>query len=289
MRKLLLLAGLLSLSAAYAAAPLGNPVFVGTGKYDALVDRGIAENWRMLPIGERTAKVGLALVGTPYRNYTLEIDYKVEKPCVNMNGMDCWTFFENSLATARALKISEKPTSQDMLRLIEMDRYRGGHCTGLFTSRLHQLEDWLYDNQRRGLVTDVTPSLPGAKKIHRDVQDMVPMGNKVPQFKANPSLIPIMAKVEAQLTERGIWYVPKASVPAAEKYIKNGDIICIVSNWPHDYTSHVGLAYRDSKGTLRFLHASKNHGEVTLDSRLSSYLKEHSTQAGIMVARPNDV
>jgi len=288
MRKIFLLAGLVSLSIAHAAAPLGNPVFVGSDKYNALVARGIAENWSALPIGERTARVGLALVGTPYRNYTLEINYKVEKPCVNMNGMDCWTFFETSLATARSLKATSKPNTQDMLRLIEMDRYRGGKCTGLFTSRLHQLEDWLYDNQRRGLVTDVTPSLPGAKKIHRQVADMAPMGKRVPQFKANPSLIPVMEKIESQLSDRGIWYVPKASVPAAEKYLKNGDIICIVSDWPHDYTSHVGLAYRDSKGTLRFLHASKNYGEVTLDTRLSAYLNEHSTQAGIMVARPND-
>jgi Protein of unknown function (DUF1460) len=98
-----------------------------------------------------------------------------------------------------------------------------------------------------------------------------------------------MSRVEDQLSRRGIWYVPKSKVAAAEKYLRNGDIVCIVSTWPSGYTSHVGLAYRDSNGVLRFMHASKNAGKVIIDSRLSSYLKRYSTNAGIMVARPNDV
>jgi len=289
MRWLLCVSGLLAGTWLQAASLPESETFVGKTKFEALVRRGEAENWKALPIGDRTGKVGLALVGTPYKNYTLELDPRIEAPSVNMSGMDCWTFFEISLATARLLKSDPSPSPGDMLRLIEMDRYRGGRCTGIFTSRLHQLEDWLYDNQRRGLVKDITPSLPGARKIYRDVEDMAPMGKRIPQFRANPSLIPVMAGIESKLSERGIWYVPKSLVPAAEKYLRTGDVICIVSNWPHDYTSHVGLAYRDSRGTLRFLHASKNYREVTLDTRLSSYLNSHSTQAGIMVARPSDI
>lgn len=287
MRSILL--SLLLVATSQAARLPDSVVFVGPGKYRALVNRGVAENWAALPIGERTAKVGLALRGTPYKNYTLELSERVETPCVNMKGVDCWTFFEISLGTARALKASGNPSAADLLRMIELDRYRSGRCTGLFTSRLHQLEDWLYDNQKRGLVKDITPSLPGARKIHRDVQDMAPMGTRIKQFRANPSLIPEMARIEARLSERGIWYVPKSRVPAAEKSLRNGDIICIVSNWPHDYTSHVGLAYRDQNGTLRFLHASKNAGAVILDSRLSDYLNAHRSQAGIMVGRPADL
>ena len=143
-------------------------VFVGPGKYQTLVERGLAGNWGALPVGERTTKIGLALVGTPYRNYTLELDDRIEAPSVNMAGMDCWTFFEIALGTARAFKTSVNPTPEDLLRMIELDRYRGGHCNGVFTSRLHYLEQWLYDNQSRGLVRNVTPSLPGARKLKRN-------------------------------------------------------------------------------------------------------------------------
>lgn len=263
-------------------------VFVGPTKYQALVNRGLSENWKELPVGERTTKVGLALLGTPYKNYTLELDDRIEAPSVNMAGMDCWTFFEIALGTARALKTVENPTPQDLLRMIELDRYRGGMCTGIFTSRLHYLEQWLYDNQSRGLVTNVTPSLPGARKLKRDLKEMSVAWHRSRQLRANPSLVSEMARIENQLSRRGIWYVPKSRVPAAEKYLRNGDIVCIVTTWPKGYTSHVGLAYRDRNGVLRLMHASKNAGKVIIDSRLSSYLNRYSTNAGIMVARPND-
>lgn len=291
MRSVLFLAGCLAAVSSLSAAPLPESVvFVGPSKYNALVARALSQDWRSMPIGERTAKVGLALLGTPYKNYTLELDTRVETPCVNMAGMDCWTFFEIALGTARAVKASDKPTTGDLLRMIELDRYRGGRCNGKFTSRLHHLEDWLQDNQRRGLVKDVTPSLPGARKLTRTMNYMGGGASKYfPQLKADPTMIPFMATVEKGLSERGIWYVPKASVPAAEKSLKNGDIICIVTTWHGSYTSHVGLAYRDSKGVLRFLHASKNAREVILDSRLSDYLNRYDLHAGIMVARPNDI
>ena len=264
-------------------------VFVGQGKYQALINRGLAENWRSLPIGERTAKVGLALRGTPYKNYTLELDDRIETPCVNMAGMDCWTIFEIALGAARALKISENPTPADMLRMIELDRYRSGRCNGIFTSRLHYLEQWLQDNQSRGLVKDVTPSLPGAKKLYRDMKEMSASWKSSKQLRANPSLVPEIARIEAQLSKRGIWFVPNSAIADAEKYLRDGDIISIVTTWPRGYTSHVGLAYRDENGVLRFLHASRNERAVVIDSRLSTYVKRYSTNAGIMVARPNDI
>lgn len=291
MRRLFLLAGFLAVLLPLEAAPLPDSViFVGPTKYKALVDRAAAEGWSALPIGERTARVGHALLGTPYTNYTLELDARVETPCVNMAGMDCWTFFEISLGIARAIKATEKPGPQDLLRMIELDRYRGGRCDGKFTSRLHHLEDWLQDNQRRGLVKDITPSLPGARKITRTMNYMGGGASKYfRQLRADPSMIPTMARIERGLSDRGIWYVPKSKVAAAEKSLRSGDIICIVTTWHGSYTSHVGLAYRDSKGVLRFMHASKNAKEVVIDSRLSDYLNRYSLHAGIMVARPSDI
>jgi Protein of unknown function (DUF1460) len=271
-----------------AAALPESVVFVGKGKFDALIARGQAENWAALPIGERTVKVGQALVGTPYKNYTLELDTRIETPCVNMNGMDCWTFFEISLATARVLKAYPHPTYADMLKMIEIDRYRGGHCNGIFTSRLHYLEQWLQDNQSRGLETDVTPSLPGARKINRNMKEMSVDWRSSKQLRANHALIPEIARVEAQLAKQGIYYVPKSLVPSAEKYLRDGDVVCIVTDSRYDYTSHVGLAYRDDNGVLRFMHASKNHEEVFVDSRLSTYLNQFKSDAGIMVGRPSD-
>src|SRR5436189_6371561 len=78
-------------------------VFKGQDRFEQLVVRAKAENWSSLPIGERTAAVGQAMVSTPYRSYTLEIDNRIESPSVNFKGLDCWTFFEIAVSFARML------------------------------------------------------------------------------------------------------------------------------------------------------------------------------------------
>ena len=65
-----------SLSAA-AGLPFGT-VFKGRDQFDRLVGKARSENWKALPIGERTATVGQALVGTRYKHFTLEIDNRVK-------------------------------------------------------------------------------------------------------------------------------------------------------------------------------------------------------------------
>ena len=132
-------------------------VFKGQDQFNRVVEKAKRENWKSLPLGERTVAVGQALVGTRYKHFTLEIDNHIEAPSVNFLGMDCWTFFEISLGFARMLNEPEENwTPERLLHYIELDRYRGGECTGEYLSRLHYLEDWLADNTRRGLVDDLT-------------------------------------------------------------------------------------------------------------------------------------
>lgn len=268
-----------------AALPL-DVTFVGQRKFHQLMERGYKAGWASLPLGERVNNFALALRGTPYVNYTLELDERREAPSVNMQGMDCWTLFEIALAMGRLVAVHPPPyTPQEMLRLIELDRYRGGRCDGRFDSRLHHLEDWAQDNEKRGLVQDITPSLGGVP-LHRKMAYMGKKPHLFRQLRADPSMVPGFVELEAELSRRGITYIPKSQVPRIEGKLRNGDIICIVTNWHETYTSHVGLASRDKNGVLRFLHASKNHREVTLDSRLTDYLNRFSTHAGIFVVRP---
>jgi hypothetical protein len=282
---LILFSGLCCSPLAAGSLPLSK-TFVGTKKFQQVMQKGYNAGWAGLPLGERVNNFALALQGTPYVNYTLELDDRIEAPSVNMNGMDCWTLFEISLAMARLVVLHPPPYSpQEMLRLIELDRYRGGRCTGRFDSRLHHLEDWMGDNEKRGLVKDVTASLGGIP-LHREMRYMGKKPHLFRQLRADPSMVPEFIRVERELSRRGITYIPKSQVPKVESRLRNGDIICIVTNWHETYTSHVGLASRDREGTLRFLHASKNHRKVILDDRLSTYLKKFSTHAGIYVVRP---
>jgi len=265
-------------------------VFKGRDKFDRLVQMARESGWKTLPIGERTATVGRALVGTRYKSFTLEIDNRIEAPSANFYGMDCWTFFEIALGFARMLNEPEiNWTPETLLHYIELDRYRGGECTGEYLSRLHYLEDWLADNDRRGLVDDLTRQLGGVRVRHA-AYEMTIGWKHYRYLAANPSLLRPLAQMEARVTERPLYEIPKRRVAAIESKLRSGDIIGIISrDRPGLYsTSHVGLAYRTGDGVLHFLHASspRNYGKVVVDARLSSYLYRYSTDTGILVARP---
>jgi hypothetical protein len=265
-------------------------VFKGRDKFDRLVQMAREGGWKTLPIGERTATVGRALVGTRYKSFTLEIDNRIEAPSANFYGMDCWTFFEIALGFARMLNEPEiNWTPETLLHYIELDRYRGGECTGKYLSRLQYLEDWLADNDRRGLVDDLTRQLGGVRVRHA-AHEMTIGWKHYRYLAANPSLLRPLAQMEARVTGRPLYEIPKRRVAAIESKLRTGDIIGIISrDRPGSYsTSHVGLAFRTGDGVLHFLHASspRNYGKVVVDSRLSSYLYRYSTDTGILVGRP---
>lgn len=269
--------------------PFGT-VFKGRDQFDRLVNQARAENWKSLPIGERTATVGRALVGTRYKHFTLEIDNRIEAPSANFNGMDCWTFFEISLGFARMLNDSETEwTPERLLRYIELDRYRNGECTGDYLSRLHYLEDWLYDNSRRGLVDDLTRDL-GGRSVPHSAREMSIGWRHYRYLAANKSLLGPLARMEADVSSRPLYEIPKSRVKKIEPKLRSGDIIGIVSRDRGGLrsTSHVGLALRTNDGVLHFMHASSpsNAGRVVVDTELSKYLYRYGSDTGIMVARP---
>lgn len=265
-------------------------VFKESGQFERLVQQARSNNWKSLPIGERTAVVGQALVGTRYKSFTLEIDNRIESPSVNFNGMDCWTFFEIALGFARMLEEPEGNwTPERLLHYIELDRYRDGECTGEYLSRLHYLEDWLADNNRRGLVEDLTSQLGGVSVPH-SAREMTQGWRHYRYLAKNRSLLGPLGRMEARVSARPLYQIPKSRVASIESRLRTGDVIGIIS---HDRgglysTSHVGLALRTSDGVLHFMHASAphNYNHVVVDARLSSYLARYRTDTGILVARP---
>jgi len=293
MRKLISITVLFFATLALASAESRLPfstVFKGRDKFDRLVTSAREGNWNTLPIGERTATVGRAMVGTRYKNYTLEIDNRIEAPSVNFNALDCWTFFEIALAFARMLdEPQESWTPERLLHYIELDRYRGGQCTGAYLSRLHYLEDWLADNGRRGLVQDLTRSLGGVSVPH-SAREMTVGWRHYRYLAHNRALLGPLGQMEARVSSRPLYMVPKGRVAAIEGRLRSGDVIGIVSRDGRRMfaTSHVGLALRAADGSLHFMHASapRNYGRVVIDSRLSSYLYRYGSHAGILVARP---
>jgi len=265
-------------------------VFKGEEKFHRLCDVAKRKNWSSLPIGERTATVGKALVGTPYGNYTLEIDDRIESPSVNFDTLDCWTFYEASLAFARMIRNSPSLWSREaLLYYIEMERYRDGKCTGNYLSRMHHLEEVFADNERRGLGVNVTRSLGGVP-VRRNIREMQSAWRSYRYLKSDTSLIPGIAQVEARVSALPVTYIPNSRVAGVESKLQNGDVIAIATKDSSGYTSHVGLAVREG-ATCRYMHATSVRSKgrcCVVDSRISDYLKQKRSNMGIIVFRPGE-
>ncbi|MDB6077467.1 MAG: hypothetical protein JWO82_1214 [Akkermansiaceae bacterium] len=286
---------------ARAQAPLPPPsaprlpmttVFKGDAKFQALVLQAERERWRELPLGARTIRVARALVGTPYINYSLEVDDSIESPVVNLTGMDCWTYYENALAFARMLRYKPAPyVPQDMLAMVEVERYRNGQCTGGYLSRMHQLEEVFYDNERRGLAQNITPRLPGAQRLTREIHEMTVQWKNYRYLRSNPALLPAMGKIEEAVSKLPVYHIPKDKVLAVEPYLQDGDVCAITCYDKDSYTSHVGMIVR-LQNRAYFTHATSDRDKgrmVIIDTPITDYLKEGSKHAGIVILRPRDV
>lgn len=267
-------------------------VFKGEPKFQAIVAKAEREGWRKLPLSERTVRIAREMVGAPYTSYSLEVDDKIESPVVNLVGMDCWTYYENALAISRMLTYKPGPYKpQDMLHMIELERYRDGKCTGNYLSRMHHLEEVFHDNQRRGYAVNITSRIPGAVRLQREIKEMTVQWKSYRYLKNNPALIEPMGRIEAQVSKLPVYHIPKDKVRTAENYLQNGDICAITTTWKNGYTSHVGLIVR-LKGRAYFTHATsdRDKGRMTIiDRPISDYLNGSSKHAGIIICRPLEI
>ncbi len=263
-------------------------VFKGEDKFEKLCNAALRKNWANLPLGERTVTVGKSIVGTPYVNYTLEIDDRIESPSVNFDGLDCWTFYETSLAFSRMIRNPSSLWSREaLLHYIELERYRDGRCTGSYLSRMHHLEEVFADNERRNQGENITRSLGGIP-VKRNIREMQAAWKSYRYLRSDTSLIPGIAQVEARVSALPVTYIPNSRVAGIESRLQNGDVIAVASRDPSGYTSHVGLAARDGS-TCRFMHATSVRSKgrcCVVDSRISDYLTQKRSNMGIIVFRP---
>jgi hypothetical protein len=258
--------------------------FSGREVFERLLALAREHAWRKLPIGERVDAIGMALLHTPYVAATLEAGDDREVCSVDLQRVDCVTFYETAVCFARMLKGGGR-TPRALLGQVRFTRYRGGRLVG-YASRLHYTSDWFADNAEKRVVRLVTRELPGAVPLDKRVSFMSTHPAAYPRLAADPALVRAIARIEARLSGRPTLYVPKDRVVDAQALLMTGDIVGITTSIDGLDCAHTGLCYRDEQGGVRLLHASTTAREVTLDDELSAYLARVPTHTGIMVARP---
>jgi hypothetical protein len=261
--------------------------FKGRDRFAALVSKAQIEKWSSLPIGKTMGHVARELEGTPYVGFTLELSADREVCSVNLTGLDCVTFFEDTLCFSRMLKKGGS-TEQDMLNEVTFTRYRGGKISD-FVSRLHYTTDWFFDNQEKKVVKILAPDLPGAEPFTQKVGIMSAHPENYRQLKAHPEMIPQIKEIESQINARQLKYIPMANLKAAQEHLQTGDIVGVCTTAPGIDIAHTGLIYVDEKGVRHFMDASssKSKMKVTLEpGPISEALNWSKKLTGAMFARP---
>lgn len=230
---------------------------------------------------DETAKFFL---GVPYVGKTLE--YEPERLIVNLREMDCMTFVENVLALAEA-SASGTPSWQTYLEKLQQIRYRDGKIED-YTSRLHYTSDWIYENEKKGLIADITKEIGGVP-LAMDVSFVSTHPESYMQLQSHPEYIAVMAKKEKEINSRQYYYIPKEEIDKWEAQIRTGDIVCFVTSIKGLDISHVGIVHKEGD-KMTFIHASSGKKRVIINEEsLQDYVLGIKKSKGIMVLRPQFV
>ena len=226
--------------------------------------------------------MGTSFIGTAYASHTLESPGH-EELVVNLQTLDCVTFYENSLVLARCIK-KNKMTFDEYKKELQFVRYRGGILNG-YASRLHYTSDYFFDNENKSVLKNITRELGGVvwkKKINF----MTTHADSYLQLKNSPENLKAIQKIEDVMNARTMYVIPKEDVKRIAPKIKDGDIIGITSTIDGLDCNHTGIAIHRN-GELRFLHAPITGSKVQITAvPFWEYLTKIKNDAGIIVARP---
>jgi hypothetical protein len=220
-------------------------------------------------------------LGSPYRAGTLEVEGP-ERLVLNLREFDCVTLVESTLAIARCIA-GERSTAECVRAELTRIRYRGGVTDG-YASRLHYFSDWINDNERKGVVKDVTLELGGIPR-----RTMINFMSAHP--RAYPRLRDPAIREAFRVKERALSAQRRAMIPVrlfsdAARGICDGDIIGIGASTPGLDIIHTGIAAH-VHGMVHFLHAPLSGGVVNMSRQsLLEMLQAGHPQTGLVVARP---
>src|SRR5690606_11190847 len=118
-------------------------------------------------------------------------------------------------------------------------RYRDGVLSG-YASRLHYFSEWIADNERKGIVDDVTVEVGGVA-MPGDISFMTSHRDAYRQL-ADSAVVDQIRTIELELSGRERHYIPEDAIAAAAPNIRNGDIIAATSTLEGLDIAHTGFA-----------------------------------------------
>lgn len=228
----------------------------------------VKENPELLPVD-----IAGFFMDVPYKGGSLEAEG--EPLVVSLSGVDCVTLVEYSMALYQS-----KGDESLFFKALEDIRYRNGNREG-YISRLHYFSEWLTDNEKRGniqLPKSTTESLDWKPNVYYMSQNP----DKYPYAKNYQDSL---EAIETKINNYRFSIIKKDQSVTLNKFVKQGDIIAIVTNIAGLDITHVGFAYK-LNNEIYFLHASSEKGKVLItDVSLSDYLAGKKHMQAVIIAR----
>jgi hypothetical protein len=243
----------------------------------------IAKNLQFdsLTTEDQIIETGKLFLQTPYIGGTLENNEK-EELVINFHQLDCTTYLENVLALSQSFSKSQTNIS-DFSENLESIRYRNGKLND-YTSRLHYFSDWIIDNEKKGLVNNISQQI-GGEPYQKTINFMSSHISSYPALVKNSSLIEKIKETEKRLNSHQHFHIPESEIQQIEDKIHDGDFIAITTKIKGLDVSHTGIAIH-LNDRLYLMHASSKANKVVISELpLAEMIQKNSLQSGIIVAR----
>jgi len=229
-----------------------------------------------------------SFLNRPYVAHTLESGDE-EQLVVNTRELDCTTLVETVTALTKCA--SQKQNTYAAYRAaLQAIRYRNGKI-GNYTSRIHYFTEWITQNSKTGLVTEIqqpNPPFTAVQTVSVNYMSQHPQSYKA--LKAHPEYVPAIRRMEQRVSGQQFRFIPKMRVGRSaelRKAVKDGDIIAITCNKAGLDIAHLGFAVWKN-GNLHLLNASQLHKKVVEEPMtLWQYLRQHPSHTGIRIIRIN--
>ena len=225
-------------------------------------------------------------LGRPYVAHTLE-KADPEQLVVNLRELDCTTIVETVGALNRVRKTG-RTTFSDFCKALEQLRYWNGKMNG-YCSRLHYFTWWMQDNLSKNEIIEVYDSVYTITPLVIKNYYMSLYPDKYKFLKNKPARVAQIKALEKKYNKKDGNYIATRHLNLGRSelgFIKDGDIIAIVTAKKGLDYSHLGFAVWGKDGKLHMLHASSLKKKVIEDATpLYDYLRKNSSSLGIRVFR----
>ena len=242
----------------------------------------ISSNTQSQELDELLEKTAYFFLDKPYTPHTLEIENE-ESVVVNLREFDCTTYIETVVALTQTVR-SQDYSFENFIKKLKTLRYRYGIVDG-YASRLHYFTDWLYENEKGGVLKNVTVLIGGITE-DKQLNFMSTHRTAYSQLKFDDSNLSEIIDVEKEIYERGgITYIPKSKIVDIDYRIPHMSIIAFTTSINGLDVTHTGFAF-GKDGELTFIHASSAKNKVIIDSlTVSEYCNLQNTCTGIIVGK----